>query len=227
MKKHFILALSVATTLGFVSCSKDDDDVVDTDASVRVVNTMPNVGAVNFFVDGAKRNSSSFGFGEATGYFGVTNGERTVEFKSATGDNTLLTSPADFSNGNYTLFATGISSNNTLATVLVGDDLKEPAAGKARIRVAHMAPDAPNVNVLVNDSLVLTNAAFKSVSGFIEIPARSYTVKLNNTSNGSTIYTTPSEVTLAAGENYTLTAQGLTSGTGQVTAPFSINVITY
>ena len=226
MKKQLFLALSVATTLGFVSCSKDDDNVIDTDASVRVIHTMPNTGGVNFFIDGAQRNSSVFGYGESTGYFGVTNGERTAEFKSATGNNTLITTPVDFGNGNYTLFATGLSGENTLTTVLVEDNLQTPAAGKARVRVAHVAPDAPAVNVLVNDSLLLSNAAYKSVSGFVEIPARTYTVKLNNSGNGQNVYTS-GNVTLEAGKNYTLAAQGLTSGAGAITAPFTVNVIAY
>ncbi|RXK82783.1 DUF4397 domain-containing protein [Filimonas effusa] len=226
MKKHLFLALSVATTFGFVSCSKDDDDVIDTEASVRVVHTIPNAGSVNFFIDGTQRNSSAFGFGESTGYFAIDKGKRTAEFKSATGNNTLLTTPVDFGSGNYTLFATGLPGDNTLAAVVVADDLQTPAAGKVRVRVAHMSPDAPSVNVLVNDSLLLSNAAYKSVSGFVEIPARTYTVKLNNSANGQNAYTREN-VTLEAGKNYTLTAQGLTSGAGAITAPLSVSAVAY
>ena len=225
-KMTWALALSAVTTLGFVSCSSDDDDVVQPDASVKVIHTIPNGGSVNFFLDGTKQNASAIAFGEATGYLAVGKGQKTAEFKTATGDNTILTSPVNFEGGSYSLFATGTTGDNQVAAILVEDNLQTPAAGKARVRLAHVAPDAPSVNVLVNDSLLLSNAAYKNISGFVEVPARTYTVKLKNSGNGQTIYTR-TDIVLEAGKNYTLAAQGLTSGTGAITAPFSVNVITY
>lgn len=223
-KMTWALALSVVTSLSFVSCADDDDNVVNPDASVKVIHTIPNGGGVNFFLNGTKQNASAIGFGESTGYIAVGRGEKTAEFKSATGDNTILTAPVDFDGGNYSLFATGLSSNNTLTVIQAEDDLQTPAAGKARVRLVHVAPDAPSVNVLVNDSLILSNAAYKNVSGFIEVPARRYTVKLN--SEGQTILER-SDIVLEAGKNYTIAAQGLRTGAGAITAPFSLNVITY
>jgi hypothetical protein len=223
-KMTWALALTVATTFGLTSCDKDDDGVIDPKTSLKVVHAVPNGGSVNFYVDGTKQNASAFGFGESTGYLAVASGSRTAEFKSSVNNSTILSAPITLGNGNYSLFATGITGDNTLTTVLVADNLQTPGTGKVRVRVAHVSPDAPTVNVLVNDSLLLANSAYKTVSGFMEIPARTYSIKLNNSASGGNVYTR-NDVVLEAGKNYTLTAQGLVAS--PLTAPFSVNVITY
>ncbi len=48
----------------------------------------------------------------------------------------------------------------------------------ANVRVAHLSPDAPNVDVFVDDEAVLEDVAFKTVSEYLELPAGSYNVKV-------------------------------------------------
>ncbi|MDQ5809677.1 MAG: DUF4397 domain-containing protein, partial [Actinomycetota bacterium] len=59
--------------------------------------------------------------------------------------------------------------------VLVALALAAPAlaqgAGEAQVRVAHLAPDAPNVDVYVNGDPVLTDVAYTTVSGYLSLPA--------------------------------------------------------
>lgn len=219
------LALATFSTFSFVSCSSDDDDVIDPETSLKVVHAVPNGAAVNFFLDGTKQNASAISFGQATGYIATSSGRKTAELKTATGDNTILSASIDLNDGNHTLFATGMVSDNTVTAIVAEDNLQTPAAGKARVRVAHLSPDAPSVNVSVNDSLVLSGATYKQVSGFLEIPARTYVVKIAANSNGQTVYTREN-VVLEAGKNYTLVAQGLLNG-GLLDEDFSVNVITY
>ncbi len=74
----------------------------------------------------------------------------------------------------------------------------------ASIRVLHASPDAPNVDVLVDDTIVLTNVAFKEFSDYLEVPAGARNFKVNATGTASTVIdVTP---TLGDGGIYTVVA---------------------
>ncbi|WP_336345324.1 DUF4397 domain-containing protein [Halalkalicoccus ordinarius] len=55
----------------------------------------------------------------------------------------------------------------------------------ANVRVAHLSPDAPNVDVFVDDEAVLEDVPFKAVSEYLELPAGSYNVKVAPAGAGS------------------------------------------
>jgi Domain of unknown function (DUF4397) len=48
------------------------------------------------------------------------------------------------------------------------------SASAALVRVAHFSPDAPAVDVYVNDDRVLSGVEYKTVSKYLELPAGSY-----------------------------------------------------
>ncbi|MHC3437618.1 DUF4397 domain-containing protein [Natrialbaceae archaeon A-gly3] len=61
----------------------------------------------------------------------------------------------------------------------VTDDHEEDERpGVARIRAAHLSPDAPNVDVYVDGELALENAAYRDVSEYLEFEVGSYTVQI-------------------------------------------------
>jgi len=92
------------------------------------------------------------------------------------------------------------------------------AADTAMVRVLHASPDAPAVDVYLDDTIVnaLTNVPFGTISGYLEIPAGDHNVKVYAT--GST--TDPvidADVTVATGAKYTIAATGaVASITAQV-----------
>jgi uncharacterized protein DUF4397 len=51
----------------------------------------------------------------------------------------------------------------------------ERQGSAALVRVAHFSPDAPAVDVYVNDDRVLSGVAYPAVSKYLELPAGSYT----------------------------------------------------
>lgn len=51
-------------------------------------------------------------------------------------------------------------------------------AGTATVRVAHMSPNAPNVDVYVDGSAVLEDVAFGAVSSSLELPAGGHQVEI-------------------------------------------------
>jgi hypothetical protein len=80
--------------------------------------------------------------------------------------------------------------------------------GQAQVRVAHLAPDAPNVDVYVNGDPILTDVAYTTVSGYLSLPAGTQQVSVYATGETtSPVIDTP--VKLAAGGAYTVAAVGL------------------
>ncbi len=81
------------------------------------------------------------------------------------------------------------------------------AADNAMVRVLHASPDAPAVDVYLDDTIVdaLTNVPFGTISGYLAIPAGDHNVKVyaTGTTTGPVI---DADVTLAAGQAYTIAA---------------------
>jgi hypothetical protein len=81
-------------------------------------------------------------------------------------------------------------------------------ANQAQVRVAHLAPDAPNVDVYVNADPVLTDVPYTTVSEYLSLPAGTQQVTVYATGDTtSPVIDTPVE--LAAGGAYTVAAVGL------------------
>jgi hypothetical protein len=80
--------------------------------------------------------------------------------------------------------------------------------GQAQVRVAHLAPDAPNVDVYVNSDLILTDVPYTTISDYLPLPAGTQQVTVYATGETtSPVIDTPVE--LAAGGAYTVAAVGL------------------
>jgi hypothetical protein len=80
----------------------------------------------------------------------------------------------------------------TLASLLLVSALPALANDDARIRVLHASPDAPAVDIYINDSMVdgLTNVPFGVISDYLTVPADTYNVKVYAT--GTTTDPVPS-----------------------------------
>ncbi|HET6463571.1 MAG TPA: DUF4397 domain-containing protein [Candidatus Krumholzibacteria bacterium] len=81
-----------------------------------------------------------------------------------------------------------------------------PAAQSARVRVLHASPDAPNVDVLVDGTVVLNDVPFKTFSSYLSVPAGARNFKVRATADPSVVVidVTP---TLAANKDYTVIAR--------------------
>ena len=81
------------------------------------------------------------------------------------------------------------------------------AADTAKVRVLHASPDAPAVDVYLDDAIVgpLTNVPFGTISGYLDIPAGAHNVKVyaTGTTTGAVI---DANVTVATGRKYTIAA---------------------
>ena len=88
--------------------------------------------------------------------------------------------------------------------------------GEAQVRVAHLSPDAPNVDVYVNGEPALTDVPYTTVSSYLSLPAGRQQVTVYATGETSNpVIDAP--VKLAAGGAYTIAAVGLVTD-GSITA---------
>ncbi|WP_324665213.1 DUF4397 domain-containing protein [Haloarcula sediminis] len=87
-----------------------------------------------------------------------------------------------------------------------------PPAGDAMLRVAHLAPDAPNVDVAVDDTAVLTDVPFEAVSDYRSLTAGEHRITVTPTGGSSAVF--DDTVTLEPGPQ-TAVAIGEVSGDDQ------------
>jgi Domain of unknown function (DUF4397) len=93
-------------------------------------------------------------------------------------------------------------------TAACGDDDDNTGPdGEARVRVVHASPDAPDVDVLVDDTEALGDVPYLAASDYLALPAGEHNLKVN--AAGTTTTVIDEDVDLADGTDYTVIASGL------------------
>jgi len=80
-------------------------------------------------------------------------------------------------------------------------------ADVARVRVVHASPDAPAVDVLVNDNVAFSNIPFKEISDYASLDPGTYNVKVVPTGETEPVVI-EADLTLEAGTDYSVVAVG-------------------
>jgi hypothetical protein len=185
-----------------------DDNTVPADdtARVRVVHASPDAPAVDVTAGGnALFDGVSY---QGAGYTEVPAGTYTLNVRGDTESNdgeSVASFDVELTGGTvYTIFAAGYLSPDDeptgtpfrpIATVdagaggggivqgMGGDGMSEDVA----LRVAHLSPDAPDVDVLVDGSAVLEDVPFGAVSDYLSLSAGSYQVTIRAAGDPSTV----------------------------------------
>jgi len=179
-------------------------ELPDATAQLRVMHASPDAPAVDVLVNDGK-TLSNVSFPADSGYLSLLAGNYNLKVNAANTTTTVINADATLARGkSYSIFAVGLLAG---IEPLVLEDDRISVADKARIRVIHASPDAPNVDVLANDAKVLSNVPFKAASTYLEVPAGNYVFKLNVAGTATTALTSPS-IALEAGKVYTAVAIG-------------------
>ena len=187
-------------------------------AKVRFVHTGPDAPAVDITLTDGTVLFSDIEFQEAGAYIDVPGGSYDLQVRVGGTESVALSfgSVLLTNNHNLTVFAAGLLSDGSLsATAAVdspgdGSTTLNLAPASSEVRVAHLSPDAPNVDIYVNDTIVgaLTNVPFEAVSGYLELGAATQNVKVYVT--GTTMNPViEADLTLLPGRAYTVAATGL------------------
>lgn len=84
------------------------------------------------------------------------------------------------------------------------DDDNDNEASTSKVMVVHASPDAPNVDVRVNNTIALTNVAYPVNSPYTELASGETNIKVSPT--GTTTYVIDANVTLAPDKAYSVFA---------------------
>lgn len=79
------------------------------------------------------------------------------------------------------------------------------ADGDAMVRVLHASPDGPAVDVYLDDTEVLSDVPFKTLSDYLAVPAGEHQVKVTPAGDAATAVI-DAAVTVEAGQRYTVAA---------------------
>lgn len=181
------------------------------EAWVRVLHASPDAPAVDIYLDDAKVEAlTNVPFGTLSDYLAIPAGEHNIKVY-ATGDNTtpVIDATADFdTNASYTVAAVGALAD--IAPAIFVDD---PALTQesALVRVIHLSPDAPAVDVAPDGAApadaVVKGLEFPDATGYLALPPASYDleVRLAGTTD---VALQLDPVKVAGGSAYTVFAIG-------------------
>ena len=84
------------------------------------------------------------------------------------------------------------------------------SAQNARLRLVHVSPDAPALDILVNGTLVIENLPYREYTEYLRVPAGGYGIQLNAVATSEALL--HSSPALVAGRDYTALAVGYVGG---------------
>lgn len=214
----------------------------DARAAVRVAHFAPNVPAVDVFLkapgaanSAANRALTGVTFPNDSGFINVASGtyDAAVSLSGSLASVLELNGAALARGTSTSVFAIGLlngTGNQALRLAGYADD-RAPVAGKAKVRVIHLSPDAPAVDVVVLSGTTIaarpvTNLAFpNATTTSLQLDPGTYTLAVVPT--GASTPVLPSAagvpVTLAAGDVKTIVAIGALGGAPL--PPFTFKVL--
>lgn len=231
MKLNALTALLGATVI-LSACSETDDVAL---TSVRVIHAVPDAPAVNVELNGAEV-ISALDYEASSGSLPVVANAYDVEVNAILpgGDDTTVISAADVPLGadaRYTVVAVGTvdsTDNFALEPLLIADQGRLTNVSEVRVRIAHLAANAPAVDIYVTvpgtdinaETALLTGVSYKDVSSALQVPAGNYQVRITPEGSKTVVYDSGS-LALAAGSDLLV---GAMTNTGTGASPVELGV---
>ncbi|GAB3030959.1 hypothetical protein GCM10025298_19680 [Natronobiforma cellulositropha] len=157
-----------------------NDRPADAGIQTRSAHLSPDAPNVDVYVDG-ELVREDLAYRTVTPYRDLEPGTYQIQVVP-TGDDpaeAVLEETVEIEEGDSTLAAIGevAAENQPLEALFLDDDNSPVDAGTARVRVVHAAPDAPAVDVVVDETgdALFENVAFGE-SGYVEVPEGEYTL---------------------------------------------------
>lgn len=186
---------------------------------MQVVNLSPDLQPINLLVGYVKQNNTPFSYPNPSGYFSLNTLDTPIQIRSysplISSTNFISLDTVLKSNYKYTLFVTGLRSDSTITSIFTVDNSPPPTAGRGRVRFVNASPRSAGFDVTANGSIAFQNRPYKSISGFVEMPAGTYDFKIFPANSNTVISSLPG-VTIVDGKVYTLYCRGIANGADSV-----------
>jgi len=107
-----------------------------------------------------------------------------------------------------TLVLGGCGDDSPTAPSLLDPPAASGPVADVSLRVAHLSPDAPAVDVLVNGEVALSGVSFPEFSDYLAVPAGEYRIQVTP-AGANDVVVIDATLTLESGGVYTVAATGL------------------
>ncbi len=175
MKKIFSIFVTAILMLTFTGGAF----AAGNDAMVRIIHASPDAPAVDVYVDG-KAVVEGAEFKAATEYMNLPAGEHKVEIYAAGtmgSEDPVISQSLTVEEGMaYTVAAANTVDNLEL---VVAQDSMEVTEGMTKVRVGHLSPDAPAVDVgPIGGDALFSGAEFKAITDYKELDPGTYDLEI-------------------------------------------------
>jgi len=180
------------------------------DACLRLVHAAPDAPPVDLYLNETPL-AENLAYGTATEYVAVPSGEERGVRVTATGtplEEAVIDTALAFEPGQaYEVLVTG--GGDDLELTITGTDLRPLAAGQARLRLIHAAPDADPVDLGVEGSEenLFEGVDFREATDYVVLDAGDYALEVRPGGEDMTV-ALQSEATLEEGVTYDLVLLG-------------------
>ncbi|MCA9859068.1 MAG: DUF4397 domain-containing protein [Thermomicrobiales bacterium] len=157
------------------------DDLDTGKSRLRLINLSPDDANVDLFATGGDELFDDLEFGEASDYTDLDAGTYDFEVRQHDSETVALAIPGfGVGDGNaYDVLLLGQSSDSTLTVLSLATPVDTPCSevlgvgtpSDACVRVIHASPDAPAVDIYVNDSPIIEGLAFGASTDFVALPS--------------------------------------------------------
>ena len=224
-RRYAVLAVNRATAIEPLVIARDASAVPAGSTRLQVVHAAPAAPRVAVYVTAPNANlaasapAGTFSFKESFGPVVVTAGTYQIRVTPAGTPGTVVfdSGPVNLEAGADLLISavpnttTGASPITLFATSVAGGTIELlDRAAPSRVRVVHASPDAPAVDVVVNDNFaqpLVRAIAFPAATPFVEVPGGRYNVKVTPAGNPGVI-AIAANLAFAAGAEYSIFAVG-------------------
>ncbi|MFC0274341.1 DUF4397 domain-containing protein [Metabacillus herbersteinensis] len=180
-------------------------------SKVRILHASPDAPSVDIYLNG-KVTLKNVTFKQLSDYFQLPAGNYRIDI-FPTGNQSrpvlsemLLLMPAS----TYTIAASGRASNLKLLPFI---DQPFISAGETKVRVVHLSPDAPAVDIAIKDGDVLfKNVSFLDATTFLTVSPRKVDLEVRVAGTNSVVLTVR-KVQFKADRAFTVFAVGFANGT--------------
>jgi len=200
----------------FSACSKyaDNSNSQTSTSNLAVIDVSPSAPSLDFYLDGARVNSSAITYGGGLEYFTCYAGNRHATFYQSGSTTAVASDTAALQpNAAYTMVLSNLPSTPDIT--VFRDSIYAPASSAATIRLINASPDAGAVDFGVKGkSLLGSNIAYRKATPFVSVSlvtSLTDTLQIYHTGTNTVLQTIP--VQMVQGGVYTIYLYGFQSQT--------------
>ncbi len=173
---------------------------------VRVFHASPDAPAVDVYVDD-QLVAEDLTFTSMTPYSYLEEGMHNIKvYPTGNDTDVVLSKTVDVPDDRiFTIAAVG--NLDAIELLIIEDDIDEvPSTKEATVRVIHLSPNAPSVDILANSNVLFEDIEFKESSDYVKVPAGMYDVDIALNDGGDIVLS--GKLNLKANRIYTVYAIG-------------------